>query len=45
MFKRYCDICKVELDKDEEVSYFDPCLGYNFEEALENIEQYDLREE
>ena len=19
MFKRYCDICKVELDKDEEV--------------------------
>ena len=30
---------------DEEVSYFDPCLGYNFEEALENIEQYDLREE
>ena len=30
---------------DEEESYFDPCLGYNFEEALENIEQYDLREE
>lgn len=29
---------------DEEESYFDPCLGYNFEEALENIEQYDLRE-
>lgn len=30
---------------DEDEDYFDPCLGYNFEEALENIEQYDLREE
>lgn len=30
---------------DEEESYFDPCLGYNFEEALEGIEEYDLREE
>lgn len=30
---------------DEEESYFDPCLGYNFEEALENKEKLgnDLR--
>ena len=35
----------AEMSGDEEESYFDPCLGYNFEEALENIEQYDLREE
>ena len=31
-------------DNDDE-SFFNPCLGYNFEEALENIEQYDLRGE
>ena len=30
---------------NEDESYFDPCLGYNFEEALETIEDYDLREE
>lgn len=30
---------------NEDESYFDPYLGYNFEEALETIEDYDLREE
>lgn len=30
---------------NEDESYFDHCLGYNFEEALETIEDYDLREE
>lgn len=29
----------------EDEEYFDPCLGYNIEEALENIEQYNLKEE
>lgn len=35
----------IEIFTEEDEDYFDPCLGYNFEEALENIEQYDLREE
>lgn len=30
---------------EEEEEYFDPCLGYNVEEALESIEQYDLKGE
>lgn len=30
---------------NEEEEYFEPCLGYNIEEALENIEQYNLEEE
>lgn len=29
----------------EDEEYFDPCLGYNIEEALESIEQYNLKEE
>lgn len=30
---------------EEDEEYFDPCLGYNVEEALESIEQYDLKGE
>lgn len=30
---------------NEDEEHFDPCLGYNFEEALETIDEYDLREE
>lgn len=36
--------CSGNEDEGYE-EYFDPCLGYNFEEALESIEDYDLREE
>lgn len=32
-------------NEETEESYFDPCLGYNFEEALETIEEYNLLEE
>ena len=34
--------CSDNCDDDYE-SYFDPCLGYNFEEALEAVEDYDIR--
>ena len=34
--------CSDDCDDDYE-SYFDPCLGYNFEEALEAVEDYDIR--
>ena len=39
-FECGCNFCSGDVEED----YFDPCLRYNFEEALENIEQYDLRE-
>ena len=35
----------IEDLKREYEQCFDPCLGYNIEEALENIEQYNLKEE
>ncbi len=37
--------CSNWLDEnEEEYNYFEP-IGYNFQEALENIKEYDLRED
>lgn len=50
IIKRGCEMSGYEggwafCSNNEDEEYFDPCLGYNFEEALEAIEQYNLTEE